>query len=100
MLSPGPSDWDSNWCGAHSLFELDSTYLMLYEGNYQIGVNGVQFGLAQSKDLSSWTKLDANPVLKLDSWSDYSLNEPRIYQEGSSYYLFFCSLPYNGIGYY
>ncbi len=89
-LGPGPSGaWDdyTTWTG--SVHGFDGGWAMLYTGTSRVEDGLVQrVGLATSRDLVTWTKHPANPVLEadpsryelldLDVWHDQAWRDPAL----------------------
>ncbi len=92
-LRPGPpGSWDdlATWTG--SVIEHDGRWYMLYTGISRAEDGLIQrIGLAVSRDLLTWRKHPANPVLEADarwyelldltSWRDQSWRDPWLYHD-------------------
>ncbi len=101
---PSTSGWDSKWVGQRAIFNLQGTWVMMYEGNKALGVYddqtgiGTQIGIATSVALdSNWNCYENNPVFALGEGNQKTRNNPVFFNEGSTYYVYFNSLPYDGV---
>jgi beta-fructofuranosidase len=97
ILSPGEAgQWDGECLATGSVIEQDGTYWMAYTGNYAGPIPGV--GLAVSRDLDHWKKIDSNPILLADgkiysnhpnaAWGKPRWRDPFLYAEDGVVHVF------------
>lgn len=101
VLTFDVGEWDSNWVGAVAIVPItragEKSYVMFYEGAATAGAWATRLGIATSKDLTNWSKYDANPYFATGTNHPYGTMMHTLYVEGNNYYLYYTILPATGI---
>jgi len=72
VMKPSKGTWDQSGFECGSLLKLDDEYWLFYTG---FGADGkARIGLATSKNLKSWVKYEANPILDIGSPGSFECN--------------------------
>ncbi len=90
VLTPGPSDaWDSATVQLGSVLWNGTNFLMWYRGSNGVTNDAGAVGLAMSKDGVSWTKFDANPIMKPSIIDQGFVGSPYVIRENITYNMWY-----------
>jgi len=85
-------DWDSLWAYHPCVVEHNKKYYLIYTGkSIKMGVSH-KIGIAVSKDLNSWQKLDNNPLLiegKDGEWDNDFVAHAYVFKDKNKFYMLY-----------